>query len=138
MILTLLLVQHVAGHVDVDGMDASVAPADDIPAFTNGACSLNMSMDEPSFHASTFAKNRARFLEHDVAREVFAAVVGKARGAGLMSPEHFSVDGSLIEAWASLKSFRPKDEKRAEQDPPEDPAGMLTHAGARRRRHSGP
>jgi hypothetical protein len=40
MILTLLLVQHVAGHVDVDGMDTSVAPADDILAFTNGACSL--------------------------------------------------------------------------------------------------
>ena len=40
MILTLVLVQHVAGHVDVDGMDTSVAPADDFLAFTNGACSL--------------------------------------------------------------------------------------------------
>jgi transposase len=82
---------------------------------------LNMSMDEPSFHASTFSKNRERFLEHDVTRQVFAAVVEQARAAGLMSRDHFSVDGSLIEAWASLKSFRPKDEKRDEQDPPDDP-----------------
>ena len=94
---------------------------------------LNMSMDEPSFHASTFSKNRARFLEHDVAREVFARVVAQARGAGLMSQEHFSVDGSLIEAWASLKSFRPRDEKRDEQDPPEDPKNpMVNFRGEKR------
>lgn len=82
---------------------------------------LNMGMDEPSFHATTFSKNRQRFLEHEVAWQVFAGVVEQARTAGLTSREHFSVDGSLIEAWASLKSFRPKDEKRDEQGPPDDP-----------------
>ncbi|GAB4561401.1 MAG: hypothetical protein Tsb0020_08870 [Haliangiales bacterium] len=82
---------------------------------------LNMGMDEPSFHASTFAKNRQRFLEHDVARQVFSEVIARAQAAGLMSREHFSVDGTLIEAWASLKSFRPRDENRDEQEPPDDP-----------------
>lgn len=72
---------------------------------------LDMNMDEPSFDASTFSKNRDRLLEHDVARKFFDAVVDYARVEGLLSDEHFTVDGTLIEAWASLKSFRPKDEK---------------------------
>src|SRR6516225_5314409 len=66
---------------------------------------LDMSMDEASFEHSTFSKNRDRLLEHDVAAKFFAAVVAEARSAGLMSSEHFTVDGTLIEAWASLKSF---------------------------------
>ena len=65
---------------------------------------LDMDMDAPTFDHSTFTKNRERLLEHDVARQFFAAVVGRARAAGLMSDEHFTVDGTLIEAWASLKT----------------------------------
>ena len=56
-----------------------------------------------------FTKNRDRLLEGEVASKFLAAVVAQARGRDLLSDEHFSVDGTLIEAWASLKSFRPKD-----------------------------
>ena len=82
---------------------------------------LDMHNDEASFDHSVFSKNRARLLEHDVAGKFFGLVVEQARGAGLMSDEHFTVDGTLIDAWASLKSFRPKDEKRSEREPPDDP-----------------
>ena len=82
---------------------------------------LDMNMDEATFDPSTFTKNRQRLLEHDVARLFFQAVVGQAEAAGLMSREHFTVDGTLIEAWASLKSFRPKDEKPGDRPPPDDP-----------------
>ena len=58
-------------------------------------------MEEESFD-STFSKNRKRLLEHDVAARFFGAVVAQARAAGLISAEHFTVDGTLIEAWASL------------------------------------
>lgn len=70
---------------------------------------VGMSVDEPVWDASTFSKNRDRLLEADVAREFFQQVVGQSRQAGLMSDEHFTVDGTLIEAWASLKSFQRKD-----------------------------
>src|SRR5436190_8653908 len=72
---------------------------------------LDMNMEEPSFDHSTFSKNRERLIAHEVAKEFFLTVVAQARAAGLMSDEHFTVDGTLIEAWASLKSFRKKDEK---------------------------
>ena len=71
---------------------------------------LDMDMHEPAFDATSFTKNRKRLLEHDVAGHFFRTVVEHARKAGLMSDEHFSVDGTLIEAWASMKSFRPKDD----------------------------
>ncbi|MEM7156210.1 MAG: IS5 family transposase [Myxococcota bacterium] len=71
---------------------------------------LDMDMVEDAFDHSTFAKNRDRLLEHEVAVRFFDAVVDQARSAGLMSSEHFSVDGTMIEAWASAKSFRPKDD----------------------------
>ena len=64
--------------------------------------------------------NRQRLLEHDVARDFFAAIVAQARRARLMSAEHFTVDGSLIEAWASLKSFKPKEGEK-DGKPPDDP-----------------
>ena len=82
---------------------------------------LDMNVDEPTFDASSFSRNRDRLLEHDVAKKFFAAVVEQARGAHLMSHDHFTVDGTLIEAWASLKSFRRKDEKKDDRDPPDDP-----------------
>jgi transposase len=71
---------------------------------------LDMNLEEESWDASTFTKNRDRLLEHDVARQFFEAVVKVAKAKQLLSDEHFTVDGTLIEAWASMKSFRPKDE----------------------------
>ena len=82
---------------------------------------LDMSADEPTFDASSFSRNRDRLLDHDVAAKFFAAVVEKARAAHLVSHDHFTVDGTLIDAMASLKSFRRKDEKPEDRDPPDDP-----------------
>jgi transposase len=84
---------------------------------------LDLEMDEPSFDHSTFSRNRARLLEHEVAGEFFRAVVEQARRLKLLSAEHFTVDGTLVEAWASLKSFRRKDEKPS---PPPDDKGNPT------------
>lgn len=72
---------------------------------------LGMNMTESPFDATTFSKNRERLLEHDVARLFFEAVKVRADERGLLGSEHFSVDGTLIEAWGSQKSFRPKDEE---------------------------
>lgn len=66
-------------------------------------------MDEP-FNFSVFSKNKARLLEHQVAREFLGKVIEQARRRHLLSEDHFTVDGTLLEAWASLKSFHPKDE----------------------------
>jgi len=72
---------------------------------------LGMDLAEPSFDPTVFTKNRQRLLRHRVAQEFFDVVVAQARRRNLMSEEHFSVDGTLIEAAASLKSFRPHDEE---------------------------
>ncbi len=82
---------------------------------------LDMDMVEESFNHSTFSKNRERLLEHEVAKKFLAEIVQRARSAQLMSDDHFTVDGTLIEAWASLKSFRPKGEKPEDRPPPDDP-----------------
>jgi transposase len=74
---------------------------------------VGLGMDEPIWDHSTFSKNRDRLLRGDIADAFFAEVLGEARTHGLLSDEHFTVDGTLLEAWASHKSFRPKDE-----DPP--------------------
>ena len=71
---------------------------------------LDMSLMEPSFDPTTFSKNRGRLLEHAVGQRLFATVVAQAQEQDLLSDEHFTVDGTLIEAAASLKSFRPRDE----------------------------
>ena len=80
---------------------------------------LGMDLVESSFDHSTFSKNRERLLGQQVSREFFDAVVLQADRQGLLSDEHFSVDGTLIEAAASFKSFRPKDEP----PPPRRPDG---------------
>jgi hypothetical protein len=72
---------------------------------------LDLALEEEPFDASTFSKNQQRLLEHQVADEFLAEAVGVLKERGLLSEEHFSVDGTLIDAWASLKSFRPKDEE---------------------------
>jgi transposase len=71
---------------------------------------LDMSLEDVVFDASTFSKNRERLMNHDAAGQFFRCVVGQARAEGLMSSEHFTVDGTLIEADASLKSFKRKDD----------------------------
>jgi transposase len=85
---------------------------------------LDMNLDEPGFDASTFSKNRDRLLGQDVATKFFDAVVRLANQKGLLSQEHFTVDGTLIEAWASHKSFQPKDGSKKE--PPDDDPGNPT------------
>src|SRR5215472_13006251 len=80
---------------------------------------LDMELDEASFDHSSFTTNRKRLLEHAVAGEFFRGVVEQARALKLLSSEHFTVDGTLIEAWASLKSFKRKDQKPG--DGPKDP-----------------
>lgn len=82
---------------------------------------LDMELEEESFDATVFSKNRERLLEHEVGRLFFETVVKQAREANLISDDHFSVDGTLIEAWASLKSFRPKGEDRSRDKDPGDP-----------------
>ena len=77
-----------------------------------------MRIDQPAFDATTFTKNRTRLLDHEVADEFFAAVVRQAKLRRYISSDHFSVDGTLLQAWASHKSFKPKD---GPQDGP--PAG---------------
>src|SRR6185312_15077782 len=70
---------------------------------------VGLAMDAPVWDATVFTKNRDRLLEGAVASKFLAAVVAQARSRHLLSDEHFSVDGTLIEAWAAMKSFRPKD-----------------------------
>src|SRR5467141_2474356 len=81
---------------------------------------LEMELDEASFDHSSFSANRKRLLAHEVAGEFFRGVVAQARALKLLSGEHFTVDGTLIEAWASLKSFQRKGAEasnRSDDDP---------------------
>jgi len=96
---------------------------------------LDMELIEESFDATVFSKNRERLMEHEVGRLFFEAVVGQARGAGLMSDDHFTVDGTLIEAWASLKSFRPKGEDRPEGPEQGDPGNRWVDFHGEKRRN---
>lgn len=73
---------------------------------------VGLSADDPVWDVTVFTKNRDRLLRGDVAGAFFAAVIAQAQAAKLLSDEHFSVDGTLIEAWAGQKSFRPKDEPK--------------------------
>lgn len=89
---------------------------------------LGMDMMEPGFDASTFSKNRERLLEHDVARIFFDAVVEEANRRQLISREHFSVDGTMIEASASMKSFRKRDDDcPPDTDDPGNPDVSFRH-----------
>jgi transposase len=70
---------------------------------------VGLGVDDPAWDHSVFSKNRDRLLEGDIAAKFLAAVLAQPRVKKLLSTDHFSVDGTLIEAWASMKSFRPKD-----------------------------
>ena len=78
---------------------------------------VGMNLDEPVWDVTVFTKNRDRLLDGDVAREFLSEVVKQAQAKDLTSDEHFTVDGTLIEAWASLKSFQRKDQDKT---PPDD------------------
>ena len=80
---------------------------------------VGMNLDDQVWDPTTFTKNRERLLDADVARQFLAAVVEQASTQGWTSNEHFTVDGTLLEAWASLKSFRSKEKK--DTAPPDDP-----------------
>src|SRR5271154_1777950 len=97
---------------------------------------LDLNWDEPSFDHSSFSRNRGRLLEHDVAGEFFRTVVAEARELKLTSDEHFTVDGTLIEAWASLKSFRPRGEQRSDRTPTDDPGNPSVNFHGERRQNA--
>lgn len=81
---------------------------------------VGLSMDEEVWTPTVFTKNRDRLLDGDIAQAFFLEVRADAQAAGLLSDEHFTVDGTLLEAWASQKSFRPKEPA---DPPPADPTG---------------
>ena len=100
---------------------------------------VGLNLDDAVWDATVFTKNRDRLLEAEVAKEFLARVVAQAREKGWTSDEHFTVDGTLLEAWASAKSFQPKDQKSS--PPPEersnqthesktDPDALLARKGA--------
>jgi transposase len=80
---------------------------------------VGLNADDGVWDATVFTKNRDRLLQADVAKQFLAQVVEQARGRGLTSDEHFTVDGTQLEAWAGAKSFQPKGEKKT--PPPDDP-----------------
>jgi len=82
----------------------------------------------PSFDHSSFSRNRARLLEHDVERAFFSRVAAQARNLQLLSDEPFTVDGTLVETWASLNSFQRKGQ--GPQLPPDDPGNPTVTSAA--------
>jgi transposase len=92
---------------------------------------VGLSLDDPIWDATTFTKNRDRLLAGDIADAFFAEVLAAIKADGLLSDEHFTVDGTLLEAWASHKSFKPRG---TDQTPPDDPKNPSVnfHGQARR------
>ncbi len=80
---------------------------------------VGLTMDDPVWDATTFSKNRHRLVSGQIAQRFFVQVLAEARQRGLLSDEHFTVDSTMIEAWAGAKSFRRKD--RGDRQPPDDP-----------------
>lgn len=91
---------------------------------------LDLNPDETTFDHSTFSQNQSRLLRHKVADLFFAEVVWLAKNRGWVSDQHFSVDATLIEAWASLKSFKPKKDDRSDRG---DGNGWADFKGEKRR-----
>jgi len=92
---------------------------------------VGLNMDDPVWDATVFTKNRERLLAGDIAQAFFARVLAQARPRGFLSDEHFTVDGTLIEAWASLKSFKKKAAPRGL--PPDDPGNPTVDFHGERR-----
>jgi transposase len=92
---------------------------------------VGLNLDDAVWDATVFTKNRDRSLQAEVAKDFLALVVEQARGQGWASDEHFTVDGSLLEAWASVKSFQPKNKKSS--FPPDDPGNpTVNYRGEKR------
>jgi len=91
---------------------------------------VGLEMDDPVWNPTVFTKNRERLLSGDIAQAFFERAVEQARQRGLLSDEHFTVDGTLVEAWASLKSFKRKD---APPTPPDDPGNPTVDFHGERR-----
>ncbi len=89
---------------------------------------LDMSLEDAGLDQSNFSRLRERLVDSEVARRFFDAIVRQARQEGLLSSEHLTVDGTLIEAWASAKSFKPKDGP----PPPPDGRGGVNFRGSAR------
>jgi transposase len=94
---------------------------------------VGLGMDDPIWSPTTFSKNRDRLLASDIAAAFFDAVIAQARAAGVLSDEHFTVDGTLLEAWAGLKSFRQKEAGPA--PPPDDPGNPTINFHGESRRN---
>src|SRR5215831_9187304 len=92
---------------------------------------VGLSMDDPVWDPTVFTKNRERLLQGDIARAFFERVLAQAKARQLLSTEHFTVDGTLIEAWASLKSFKPKG--AGPSGPPDDPGNPTVNFHGERR-----
>jgi transposase len=92
---------------------------------------VGLNADDEVWDATTFTKNRDRLLKADVAQEFLVRVVEQARAKGLTSDEHFTVDGTLLEAWAGAKSFQPKD--KPPTPPPDDPGNPTVNFRGERR-----
>jgi transposase len=93
---------------------------------------VGLSLDDPIWDATTFTKNRDRLLDGDVADAFFAEVLTAIKEEGLLSDEHFTVDGTLLEAWASQKSFKPK---ATPGPPPDDPKNPTVNFHGQTRRN---
>ena len=93
---------------------------------------LDMNIDDPTWDPTTFSKNRERLLEHEVGRRFFDAIREEAKRRHLLSRDHFTVDGTLLEAKAALKSLRPKDKS---DDPPKPNLGGQRKPRGKRGRH---
>ena len=91
---------------------------------------VGLSMDDPVWDPTVFTKNRERLLRGDIARAFFERVLAQAQGRQLLSGEHFTVDGTLIEAWAGLKSFK---KKGSRPQPPDDPGNPTVNFHGERR-----
>src|SRR5512138_1194843 len=92
---------------------------------------VGMNLDEPVWDVTVFTKNRNRLLEGNVAREFLYEVIAQGQANGRTSDEHFTVDGTLLEAWASMKSFQRKDQKN--NQPPDDPGNPTVSFHGERR-----
>lgn len=97
---------------------------------------VGLKMDDPIWDATTFTKNRQRLLDGDIAQAFFARVLAQARERDVLSSEHFTVDATLLEAAAGLKSFRPKDQDPTDQPPPDDPGNPTVNFHGERRRNA--
>jgi transposase len=84
---------------------------------------VGLNLDEPVWDATVFSKNRERLLKGGIAQGLFQAILEQAQAQSLLSDEHFTVDGTLIEAWAGHKSFKPRDQRVATKTPPDDDGG---------------